>query len=435
MTRKLTLLLVLFAVPLPAFASDGPGGTAIVGGVAALVLAVAVLVALKRPWGVAAAALLGIVVAGYLTLQHDQAAGASICNVSGTWNCDVVNRSAYSEIGGIPIALFGLAFYGVMAWLGLRHAANNAPNAPGVMTVLAATAVSVDLYLAWASSQLGAWCPLCVASWSLNLLLLLGSGLLWRAQGTSIADGFKAEAGSVAVVGLLTLIVGGMATRHDAAAAAADPAHASVADLAQYYEQVKGRIEIDGTEPVLGNPDAKFTLVEWADFECPHCALMAEELHKLLDENKDVKLLFKNYPISGTCNSFVEGERHVNACSAAAAGECARLQGKFWDLNRQMFKNQEFLGKEDIRFMINKLGIDGPAFETCMADPSTAEAVKQDVAAGGLAGVNGTPSIYLKGATTEEWVRVTGGRDAMQAILTVARTGATLPPARPPSEQ
>jgi protein-disulfide isomerase/uncharacterized membrane protein len=454
MSRKL-LLLPLLLIPLPALAADGASASTIIGAAAAAVLACAVLIGMPktRAWGVAAGSLVGIVIAGYLTAQHGST-GASVCNVSDVWSCDTVNRSEYAVIGGrlpvaflgeafyasVPVALLGVAFYAMMAWLSLRHASGGALKAPAMMLALSGAALAFDGYLAWASTRIGAFCPLCVASWALNLVLLGGAGLLWRASAPadrSIPTGVQTEFWSVAIVGLLTLVAGSVAS-HDGAkgsAAAGGASAGGVEDLSQHYEAVTGRIELDGTEPVIGPADAKFVMVEWADFECPYCAVMSEEMKKILAENPDVKLYFKHYPISEKCNSFVQGERHLNACNAAAAAECSRLQGRFWELSRQMFKNQEFLGKEDIRFMAEQQQIDMTAFEACMADSSTSEAIKQDVAAGGIAGVEGTPSIFVKGVYGDGYVRFsTMDKDAINAVLAAARAGQSLPAPRPHQE-
>lgn len=436
MFRKLTLAAILFA-PFPALASEGQG-TLIIGGAAVVVVVCAALVANvgTRVFGIPAAALAGIVVAGYLAAQHNSPS-ASVCNINDVFNCDLVNRSTYSQIGAVPIALLGVAFYAVIAWLSLRNTSGGAPKAPAAMTGLAALAVAYDLFLLWASVDLGAYCPLCMVSWALNVVILVGAALRWRAteaiSANALVAGFSTEGGSIAIVGLMTLILGWFASAPSGSTAAAVGSGGSAA-LANAYEQVAGKIELDGTEPSTGPVDARFTIVEYADYECPHCALMADELKKVLADNPDVRLLYKHYPISGICNQFVDREGHKNACNAAAAAECARLQGKFWELNRQMFKNQEFLGKDDLRFMVEQQGIDMAAFETCMADPSTAEAVKQDVAAGGVAGINGTPSVFIKGLFGDQWVRLTGDHAQMSAVIAAAREGKPLPPAPPPAE-
>jgi protein-disulfide isomerase/uncharacterized membrane protein len=436
MSRLLPLVPLLLA-PLPALAADGASGTAIVGGAALVVVLLAGLLAVPgaRKGGVAAAALFGILVAGYLTAQHNSP-DASVCNINSTFNCDLVNRSEYSVLfGKVPVALLGVAFYAAMAWLALRHVSAGAGATAAAMTGLAGLAVAFDVYLAWASSQLGAWCPLCMVSWALNVVLFAGAFVLWRGTGTpnvrGLVDAIGSQGGGIVVVGLLTLIAGNLAGP-PSPGPGADGAAVSTDALASYYEQPAGRIELDGTEPATGPADARFTIVEWADYECPHCALMAGELKKVLAANKDVRILFKHYPISGSCNQFVEGERHKFACNAAAAAECARLQGRFWELNAQMFANQEFLSKEDIRFMAQQLQLDMPTFETCMADSATAEAVRQDVAAGGVAGISGTPSVFIKGLFGEQWVRVSGGHEIINALLEAGRQGKSLP-APPPA--
>jgi uncharacterized membrane protein len=327
MSRLLPLVPLLLA-PLPALAADGASGTAIVGGAALVVVLLAGLLAVPgaRKGGVAAAALFGILVAGYLTAQHNSP-DASVCNINSTFNCDLVNRSEYSVLfGKVPVALLGVAFYAAMAWLALRHVSAGAGATAAAMTGLAGLAVAFDVYLAWASSQLGAWCPLCMVSWALNVVLFAGAFVLWRGTGTpnvrGLVDAIGSQGGGIVVVGLLTLIAGNLAGP-PSPGPGADGAAVSTDALASYYEQPAGRIELDGTEPATGPADARFTIVEWADYECPHCALMAGELKKVLAANKDVRILFKHYPISGSCNQFVEGERHKFACNAAAAPTAA----------------------------------------------------------------------------------------------------------------
>ena len=392
------------------------------------------------PWVLAACAVLGLVLAGYLFVHHiEGGAPGSLCNINATWNCDAVNTSRWSEIAGIPIALLGLGYFATMGFLGVRLAMGAAPRAAAVMTLLAGVAVAYDAFLGWAMLQIGSYCVLCISTWVLNAGLLAGSAWLATRQGVpfgaALGESVRGEGGNSAIVGLLTIVLAGMVFREEAPEVRPLDNGGSVEDLSHFYEKATGTIEVDGTEPIFGDPAAPYTMVEWADFECPHCAIMYKELHEVIEQNKDVKLLYKNYPISQVCNRFVEGERHGNACQAAAAGECARQQGRFWEVAEQMFKNQEYLGKDDIRFMTEKQGLDAAAFEACMADPATAESVRIDVDAGGLAGVQGTPSIYLKGPFGDQWVRLTGGRDPINEILAAARNGVKLPAPQPPREE
>jgi protein-disulfide isomerase len=163
--------------------------------------------------------------------------------------------------------------------------------------------------------------------------------------------------------------------------------------------------------------------------------MMAEELDAVMKapENTDVRMLFKHYPISNGCNPNVDREGHANACSAAAAADCAGKQNAFFDLSHKMFKNQQYLKPDEIRFLAREAKLDMNAFEACWAEPATMDGVRRDVQAGTQAGVQGTPAVFLKGAFGDQWVRIKGGKDAVSAILKAARAGTPLPAPAPPS--
>ncbi len=428
-------LVTAFLLPGVALAADGEiPPAALIGLLSAGVLICAGLVAYQRGLGLLVTAQYGAGLAVYLAHQHrvGLTGGTSICNISSVINCDAVNASRYSEVAGVPIALFGFAFYVAACFLAFKLFKGPSTTAAAMLMSLAVLAVGYDIYLAWASYSLGAICIFCAASWAVNLLLLVGSTL--EAKGTSPLAALQAEGSSTIIAGLAALIIGVLAYQAGAPSTTSVSGPKPVpeaADLVSLYEQPMGTITLDGTEPMKGDPNAPYTFVEWADFQCPHCAVMFPVMEELLAANKDMKLYYKHYPISGNCNRFVEGVRHENACQAAAAAECARGQGRFWELAGQMFKNQEYLGKDDIRFMVEQVGLEPKAFETCMADPATAQAVVADVEAGGTAQISGTPSIFLKGPFGDQWVRVIGGKDAIETILAAARSGKPMPPPPP----
>jgi protein-disulfide isomerase len=170
-----------------------------------------------------------------------------------------------------------------------------------------------------------------------------------------------------------------------------------VVDVMSMVELVEKDLSLDGSEPVFGSADATVQLVEFADFECPHCAMTAPKIKKLVQDNSNVNLRFKQYPLSSNCNPNVQALAHENACAAAAATECAHLQGKFWEMNKIIFKNQNYLSPTDIDFLAEQVGLDLSKFKTCMSDESIAKGISADIEAAELVGVTGTPSIFIKG--------------------------------------
>lgn len=88
-----------------------------------------------------------------------------------------------------------------------------------------------------------------------------------------------------------------------------------------------------GIAPIRGNKNAKVTIVEYSDFQCPFCARANPTMKELLSTYKDkVRLAYKQYPLPSL---------HPNAQKAAEASECANEQGKFWEFHDLLFQNQQ----------------------------------------------------------------------------------------------
>jgi protein-disulfide isomerase/uncharacterized membrane protein len=431
----------------PFLGAGGGDATPILGGIAAGWLVCAGLLAWKRYAGLAAAGAMGLGVSIYLGFQHAADAGASVCSVSDIFNCDTVNRSEYSEFMGVPIAFIGAGFYAAVlaasvAALRMPEDHKRAAHAIFFGSILS---IFYSGFLAWASMQLGAWCLFCISLYGVNLILLAGSALQARTLDGETLFGGIAPAlmgkedksiSQMLIVGVIALVgsvfaynrAGGGAPSAGEVIAEKAPGDIDPAELAVLFQAPKGPLEVDGTEPVYGDPNAPYVLVEFADFQCPHCAATTPELKALIQAHPEIQLQFKHYPLSGACNDAIGSPGHENSCHAAAAAECARLQGKFWELTTLMFKNQQYLAKDDIRFMAGQVGLDKDAFETCMGDPATEQAVRVDAAAGDKAGLSGTPTLYLKGVKGEEWVHVKGLGDEAAALVAAHKMGIELPP-------
>lgn len=436
-----TLLLALVPAAHAAEGAAGAPASALMAGAALTVLAVAIVMVRRPVNGMIAAAGVGAMASVYLTVQHfvAQNGGSSMCNASAVINCDAVNRSPYSEIAGTPIALFGLGFYAAMGYLAFRTKAGRSGSAPALLLLGALGAVGYDVFLAYQSYEMGKLCIFCATTWAMNVVLLGGSTALVKRmpapRGQGFATAFAQDALPASLMGLGVFVVGVLIVKMEAGVPSLSPAVDTFSDL---VENMRGEMTLDGTEPVRGDPAAKFTLVEFADYECPHCGLMSPVLKRVLEANRDVKLLFKHYPLSQDCNRHMQHAMHPMACGAAAAAECARVQGRFWELSEQMFLNREFLSDDDIRFMANSVGLDLPALTQCLASPAAMDAVKADIEAGATAKIDGTPSVFLLGAYDDRWVRLNvgaGDEDRMTAFFAYLRAGKPPPTPTEPAPQ
>jgi len=140
--------------------------------------------------------------------------------------------------------------------------------------------------------------------------------------------------------------------------------------------------------PVTGPANARITLVEFSDFQCPYCDKAVVKIEALLKAYpKDVKLIFKQFPL----------DSHSQAQISAQAALAAHEQGKFWQLHDKMFANRTTLSRKNILAWAGQLGIDMKRFETDMDSPVVKKAVARDLADGEKAGVEDTPTVFING--------------------------------------
>jgi protein-disulfide isomerase len=148
-------------------------------------------------------------------------------------------------------------------------------------------------------------------------------------------------------------------------------------------------IEI-GSAPIAGGKDAKVTIVEFSDFQCPFCAKGADILKEIKKRYGDkVKLAFKNFPLPF----------HNHAEQAAVAGLCANEQGadKFWKMHDEMFANQDALDTEGLKKTAKKMGLKADSFEKCLSENKYLGQVKSDLEEGKKIKVKSTPTFFING--------------------------------------
>jgi protein-disulfide isomerase len=143
----------------------------------------------------------------------------------------------------------------------------------------------------------------------------------------------------------------------------------------------------------LGPADAKVTIVEFSDFECPACRIAEPPMRALLKlyEGK-VRLVFKHFPLE---------RMHHHARAGAIAAECAGRQGKFWEFHHELYDHQEeWTGDKEAERLdayAKKVGLDAAAWQACRRDPAVDAAVTADYKDGFNAWVGSTPTFFING--------------------------------------
>ncbi|MDH5568637.1 MAG: DsbA family protein [Nitrosopumilus sp.] len=150
-------------------------------------------------------------------------------------------------------------------------------------------------------------------------------------------------------------------------------------------------------DPVIGNPDAPITIIEFSDFQCPFCARFHIQtlpliLEQYIEQGK-VKLVFRDFPIQSI---------HPNALPASIAAECANEQGKFKEMHDMLFDNQNQWNKQETSDALSlfssyaiKIQLDQETFDSCLTSGKYIEEIRKDLDDGRNYGVSGTPGFFV----------------------------------------
>jgi protein-disulfide isomerase len=145
-----------------------------------------------------------------------------------------------------------------------------------------------------------------------------------------------------------------------------------------------------GNAPTMGGKDAKVTIVEFSDFQCPFCAKGADILKEIKKKyGNKVKIAFKNFPLPF----------HNHAELAAVAGLCANEQGSdyFWKMHDAMFASQDSLDPEGLKKTAKSIGLKPDAFDKCLSENKYLAQVKSDMEDGRKVKVKSTPTFFING--------------------------------------
>ena len=138
---------------------------------------------------------------------------------------------------------------------------------------------------------------------------------------------------------------------------------------------------------IRGPLDAPVTLVEYGDYECPHCRLVAPIIDLLRERFGDrLRYVFRHFPITSA---------HPNAQLAAEAAEAAAAQGKFWEMHNRIFEYEGPLYRQYLIRFAEELDLDVERFERELDEHVYADRVREDFLSGVRSGANGTPAFFL----------------------------------------
>jgi uncharacterized membrane protein/protein-disulfide isomerase len=345
---------------------------------------------------------------------------SSFCDINATVSCKAAYLSQYGSIAGVPVAVGGIVFFGwvlLMLW-GATGKSRIRDSAPAYIFAGSTLALAVVLYLAYASFfVLKEVCPLCVATYIAVIGTFIVSGGASSVPMSSLpkrtlTDMRVLVATPMALVIALLFVAGtalGVAAfpRDGAAPSAGTTAAAATVSMpsAPLTAEQQGELErwwamqpLSANFP-YANDGAKVLVVEFADFQCPHCKQMYLAYKPILDRllaqhPKDLKFIFKTWPISSKCNPGVPGVNFPATCEASAAYQMGMKNGTDEKIKDWFFVHQEEISPATVK----RVAADMAGVKDFDAEyQKVIGQVRTDASIGSSLGVNSTPAFFVNG--------------------------------------
>ena len=335
---------------------------------------------------------------------------SSFCDINTTVSCKAAYLSRYGSVGGVPVAVGGILFFTwvlLLMW-GSRGKSRIVDSAPAYIFAGATLALAATLDLAYASFfVLKEVCPLCVATYVAVIGVFAISGgarsvPMSALPGRALKDIGVLVATPAAIVIALLFIAGGSwgmsafprEIERPVVAQAPPISAAERAEFERWWD-----LQPKSSNFPYASDGAKVQIVEFADFQCPHCKQMYFAYKPILDKYlgehpKDVTFIFKTWPINSNCNPGVPVINFPASCDASAAFLMAKPKGTAEKLKDWFFLHQEELSAATVRSAAADIG---KVTDFDAQYPKVIPEVKTDATAGSALGVNGTPAFFING--------------------------------------
>lgn len=149
------------------------------------------------------------------------------------------------------------------------------------------------------------------------------------------------------------------------------------------------KVPVGAGDHVQGDEKAPLILVEYGDYECPHCGHAYPIIQRVQKHlGKRLAFVFRHFPLS---------QMHPNAEGAAEAAELAAANGRFWEMHDGIFENQQTLGIPLLLELAETLSLSANDLESALTSSEYEPRVKSDFIGGVRSGVNGTPTFFING--------------------------------------
>ena len=344
------------------------------------------------------------------SLRTDKAIGKTLCRISESWNCDQALTSAFSEIFSIPLSNFGFALNAVAflsliliqwRWLEPRKIWSNWVWLVALLLALG----SVVMFLI-SLIFLDTFCPFCTLCYIFSILVLWPLKKFLPSSQVLKLGSFKpllwiASATAVFVIVLQAIGLERFSIR--------DLKIMAQANFIDWQNAPPAPVLEKDLSFLSSGPDrakAKLTIVEFADFLCPHCAYTYEVLTTIQNTNPSIRVEYMSFPLNPKgCTEKESSSDPSISCYLSKAVFCTEKQKKGLQIQSLFYKKQKLFSsyskinqtQNKVFEYLQQLNVNKQQFQKCMASMDVLESMNQHILIGRSLGIRGTPSLFVEG--------------------------------------
>lgn len=346
----------------------------------------------------------------YINANFIVDAAPSFCTVNEVINCDGVAQSKYSIFFGVPLSVWGILFYSFI--IGLTYTDKLAAfrlfsflrafkRPINYVFVFSSVAFAISVGLGLLSYFIiHKICTLCFATYAINGLIAIASGIhnnLGESIKTSfvdfkefLSDKYNQKLFVAAAVFFLVLVL----------------------LINQYgiFKPSKSIIQKAATSNILmvsgntlGEENAKVIIHEYTDYMCPYCAVFNIQLHQLVNNLDNVKIIHHHFPLDKECNPLVKRDFHIGSCLASRFALAAKKQDKFWDYSSLLFDDNNSIFTEDkLVKLALRAGLDIDKLKQDAYSQEISDELQKDIDHAIKMGLDSTPVFEINGKVYNE---------------------------------
>lgn len=355
----------------------------------------------------AGAAVLAVAIHGYLLkshydLRYGEVTGQLLCDISAKFSCSAASASSWSELLGVPLALWGmlanLAYLAFAGWDLVAEESERGGNRTSIFAVTGSLVLASVVMAVVSIALLETICPFCFLTYALSLVTGIGAYLGYK-------EGWVPKFQMSFIWVTVAFAVSAFILNDQFRSGYSDNQGQAMAKAAVLEWNQNPKVEISNADPLILGADsekAKMVITEFADFRCIHCKLASAPIKAFVNAHSDVRLEFYAWPLDGECNTSIQ-QPNGASCLLARTVWCARKNGeKGWETHDAIFERfEEWKSAEKIRSSLDSIatqvGVEAAKLKECADSTEAKAAVEAQARLGSGLSLRGTPAIFVNG--------------------------------------